>query len=231
MLSKRIAPAAHIYLLGLFHRGGNSFLSWVLQFPGLAQQGLGARAVLPLPAAPPDGWCHRQCLTQVWALLAAKPKWGSKAVSLLHSVCAHLRLPQLPPSSRSTELLMLKNRFFPQIWPWCGGLMENPSSCCCKTPFPWKEGKFYCSAEPAEGMHIQFILVPPGNSVWPWHVRAVTAWGLLSPVREVLQVWAQSRWGGEALCFKHWCSHLLKLSLNLMSAHLLHGLLLSAPAG
>lgn len=62
MLSKRIAPAAHIYLLGLFHHGGNSFLSWVLQFPGLAQQGLGARAVLPLPAAPP-GWVMPQAVS------------------------------------------------------------------------------------------------------------------------------------------------------------------------
>lgn len=73
--------------------------------------------------------------------------------------------------------------------------MENPSSCCCKIPFPWNEGKFYCTTEPAEGMHLQFILVPPGNSVWLWRVRAVTALGLLRPVREVLHVWVQSRWG------------------------------------
>lgn len=117
-------------------------------------------------------------------------------LSLLHSACAHLRLPELLPSSWHTELLTLKNRFFPQIWSWCARLMENPSSCCCKTPFPWNEGKFYCTTEPAEGMHLQFILVPPGNSIWLWRVRAVTALGLLQPVREVLRVWVHSRDGG-----------------------------------
>lgn len=34
-------------------------------------------------------------------------------LSLLHSACVHLRLPELLPSSWHTELLMLKNRFFP----------------------------------------------------------------------------------------------------------------------
>lgn len=138
------------------------------------------------PAQPPWLWCHRECPTRVWALLAAKPEWGSQAVSF--------RPPQLLPSPWSTELLLLKNRFFPQIWWWCARLMENPSSCCCKTPFPRKEGKFYCTTEPAEGMHLQFILVPPGNSIW--HLRAVTALGLLRPGREALHVWAPSRDGG-----------------------------------
>lgn len=40
----------------------------------------------------------------------------------------------------------------------------------------------------------------------------------------------QSQAGGKALCFEHWYIHLLKLSLNLMSPHLLRRMLLSAPA-
>lgn len=76
MLSKRIAAAAHISLLGLFHRGGNSFLRWVLQFPGLAQQVLrGQGSVTPSwqPAHPP-GWAMPQAESDMdLGSAAAKP--------------------------------------------------------------------------------------------------------------------------------------------------------------
>lgn len=117
--------------------------SWWEQLPQLGPAvpragtaGAGGRGSVA-PSCCTPGWVMPQAVSDTGLGSAgSQAQMRSKAVSLLHSVCAHLRLPQLPPSSRSTELLMLKNRFFPQIWPWCGGLMENPSSCCCKTPFP-----------------------------------------------------------------------------------------------
>lgn len=173
------------------------------------------------PAQPPWLWCHRECPTRVWALLAAKPEWGSQAVSF--------RPPQLLPSPWSTELLLLKNRFFPQIWWWCARLMENPSSCCCKTPFPQRKGSFIAPRSQQRGCiynsfwFLQEILFGI-SELW-------LLWGYWDQGERHCMCGFPVEMGGEALCFKHCCSHSLKLSLNLMSPHLLHCLLLSAPAG
>lgn len=223
ILSKRVAAAVHAYLLGLFYHGENNFLRCSSQ--GWHGRCWGARAVLPLPGSllnPPGCVVPQQCPAQIRALIAAKPGMGEQGCV----PASHLRLPQLLPSSWSTVLLMLKNRFSPQIWSWCARLMENPSSCCCKTPFPRNEGKFIAPRSQQRGCIY--------NSFW--FLQEIlfgfgVLWGYWDLWEGCCMCGFTVKMGGEALCFEHWCSHLLKLSLNLMSPHLPHRLLLSAAAG
>lgn len=161
-----------------------------MQFPGLAWQVLGGQgSVAPSwqPAQPP--WlCGATAVSSTDQGSDCSQAWngGARLCPCFTSQTASAPTQLLEHCAPHAE-----KQVFPTNLVMMCKADGKSLQLLLQNSIPPKRREVYCTTEPAEGMHLQFILVPPGNSIWFWR-----ALGLLRPVRGVLHVWLHSQDGG-----------------------------------